>query len=107
MRERKDGVETRKQILDAAIQQFSKKGFRGTTIAAICQLAGTNIASVNYHFGDKETLYIESWRQAFRFAHELHPPDGGVPAEAPPEERLRGWIFSFLPAAHRSRLSRS
>ncbi len=92
----KNRVETKHQILEAATQLFSRKGFRATTIADICQMAGTNIASVNYHFGDKETLYVESWRSAFRHAHEKHPVDGGVPTDAPAEERLRGWIVSML-----------
>ncbi|HNY26469.1 MAG TPA: CerR family C-terminal domain-containing protein [Candidatus Sumerlaeota bacterium] len=92
----KNRVETKHQILEAATQLFSRKGFRATTIAEICQLAGTNIASVNYHFGDKDSLYIEAWRTAFRYAHEKYPVDGGVPTDASPEERLRGWIVSML-----------
>jgi AcrR family transcriptional regulator len=96
MARQKKRIETRCQILEAATQLFSRKGFRATTIADICQMAGTNIASVNYHFGDKETLYAEAWRTAFRYAHEKHPVDGGVPADASPEERLRGWIVSML-----------
>ena len=87
---------TRKRILEAAERAFSQKGFRATTIADICQMAGANISSVNYYFGDKETLYVEAWRDAFRRSHEKHPPNGGVPPNAPAEERLRGWIQSFL-----------
>jgi len=96
MLERKDGVETRKRILGAASLEFGRKGFRDTTVADICRLAGTNIASVNYHFGDKERLYVEAWRQSFQRSHELHPPDGDVPDGASPEERLRGWICSTI-----------
>lgn len=96
MARRKDSLRTEKKILEAAGILFSRKGFRDATIAEICRMAGTNIASVNYHFGDKEKLYVESWRHAFRRSHEVHPPDGGVPPDAPPEERLRGWIVSFI-----------
>jgi len=96
MPRRKASAETQKKILKAAAIEFSQKGFRAATIAAICQRAGTNIASVNYHFGDKETLYVEAWREAFRHSHELYPSDGGVPSTASPEERLRGWIMSML-----------
>ncbi|MBN1868532.1 CerR family C-terminal domain-containing protein [Candidatus Sumerlaeota bacterium] len=105
MRTRRDGVETRRQILEAASLAFSRKGFGKTTIAEICRLAGTNIASVNYHFGDKETLYVEAWREAFRRSHEKYPVNGGVPDGAPARERLRGWVVSLLgriadPACH-------
>jgi AcrR family transcriptional regulator len=96
MRGRKDGIETRKRILDAACIVFSKKGFRDATIGDICKLAKSNTASVNYHFGDKESLYIETWRQAFQRSIAAHPPDGGIQQDAPAEERLRGQIRSIM-----------
>jgi AcrR family transcriptional regulator len=56
---------TRSRLLNAASRIFAEKGFQETTIAEICEQAKTNIASVNYHFRDKETLYLEAWRFAF------------------------------------------
>ena len=64
--QRKGGVATRKKLLAAAGRVFAEKGYRDATIAEICRLAGTNIAAVNYHFSDKETLY----REASRFNEE-------------------------------------
>ena len=96
MRERKDGIETRRRILEAACDVFSNRGFRAATIEEICKLAGSNIASVNYHFGNKETLYVEAWRQAFLWSIDAHPPDGGVPSNASAEERLRGRILALI-----------
>ena len=105
MRVGKDGVETRRGLLEAAREVFSEKGFRDATIADICELDGANTAAVNYHFRDKETLYVEAWRVAFERSLQAHPPDGGVPPDAPAEERLRGRILSLLqriadPASH-------
>lgn len=87
---------TKRLILAAAGDLFSREGFQATTIADICRQAGTNIASVNYHFGNKQALYVEAWREAFRLSHEKHPIFGGVPTDAPAEERLRGWVVSRL-----------
>ena len=53
-------------------------------------------AAVNYHFSDKETLYREAWRYAFRTSMHVHPANGGISVEAPPEERLRGMIVGIL-----------
>jgi TetR/AcrR family transcriptional regulator, regulator of cefoperazone and chloramphenicol sensitivity len=89
-------AKTRGKLLAAAAQIFAEKGFRDTTIAEISLRAGTNIAAVNYHFGSKKALYCESWRHAFAKALEAHPPDGGVAAEAPAEERLRGQVMALL-----------
>jgi len=75
---------------------FAEKGFHEATVADICELAGANIAAVNYHFRTKETLYAEAWRLAFQRSLDAHPPDGGVPPTAPPAERLRGQIRSVI-----------
>jgi AcrR family transcriptional regulator len=94
--QREDTARTRGKLLAAASEIFAEKGFRDATIAEICLRAGTNIAAVNYHFGSKEALYSEAWRHAFAQSVQAHPPDGGVAADAPPEERLRGQVASLL-----------
>lgn len=48
------------RLLTAAGQIFAEKGFRGATIRKIKDLAGLNVAAVNYYYGDKERLYIEA-----------------------------------------------
>ena len=75
---RKGSANTRKSLLTAASDIFAEKGYWNTTIAEICERAKANIAAVNYHFGDKETLYREAWRHSFRESLKAHPPDGGV-----------------------------
>ena len=94
--QREDTARTRKSLLDAAGEIFAEKGYRDATIAEICGRAGTNIAAVNYHFGNKETLYIESWRCSFIESLKAHPPDGGVSDDAPPEERLRAHVTATV-----------
>ncbi len=89
-------VRTPARLLAAAIRIFAEKGFQETTIAEICLQAGTNIAAVNYHFRDKESLYLEAWRQAFHNELDAHPADGGVSPDAPPERRLAGRIQSLI-----------
>src|SRR5882757_10006546 len=48
--------DTRTQILDAAERLFAERGYRGTSIRAITDLAGANLAAVGYHFGSKAEL---------------------------------------------------
>jgi AcrR family transcriptional regulator len=87
---------TRNRLLTAASRIFAEKGFQESTIAEICEQAETNIASVNYHFRDKETLYLESWRFAFNRELALYPPDGGLSGDAPAELQLAGRIRSLI-----------
>ena len=47
---------TRKAIVEAAMRGFAEKGFAATGTREIAALAGTNVASIAYHFGGKEGL---------------------------------------------------
>ncbi|QPK64831.1 CerR family C-terminal domain-containing protein [Methylomonas sp. LL1] len=87
---------TRHRLLIAASRIFAEKGFQEATIADICKQADANIASVNYHFGDKESLYLEAWRFAFNRELAIFPADGGVSQQATAEERLAGRIKSLI-----------
>ena len=48
--------DTRTQLLDAAERLFAERGYRGTSVRAITDLAGANLAAVGYHFGSKAEL---------------------------------------------------
>ena len=75
---------------------FSEKGYRGATIADICDAADANIALVNYYFGDKASLYDAVWRYAFDCASKEFPLDGGVTDDDTPEMCLRACIHAML-----------
>lgn len=87
---------TRQSLLEAACEVFAEVGFRSATVREICQRAGANIAAVNYHFGDKERLYLEALRFAQGCAAEKYPTDLGVSQDAAPEVKLRAFVRSFL-----------
>lgn len=87
--------DTRNRLIDAAGQIFADKGFKSANIREICQQARANVAAINYHFGDKEQLYLEAVRQAYRTCAAQTPLpewDEGVP----PEARLRDFIRTLL-----------
>lgn len=96
MAERSKSLKTKEKILDAATTLITQKGYTATTVAEICELAEVNIASINYHFRDKKSLYINVWEKAFNHAIEKYPPCGGIDKDEPLEIRLKGWIVSTL-----------
>ncbi len=55
----KDGnpAETRRGILEAAEESFAESGFVGATTRQVAARAGVNVATLHYHFGNKERLY--------------------------------------------------
>jgi AcrR family transcriptional regulator len=58
--------QVRERLLDASEEVMSVEGFDGASVRQITSLAGCNVASVNYHFGGKENLYIEMFRRRLR-----------------------------------------
>ena len=87
---------TRHQLLEAAGAVFAETGFRAATVREICRRAGANIAAVNYHFGDKETLYAEVLSHSQAKSLEKHPPLLDVSPDAAPEKRLHAFVLSLL-----------
>jgi len=47
----------REHIISKAIELFAEWGFDNTSIRAISQKAGVNVAMINYYFGSKEKLF--------------------------------------------------
>jgi AcrR family transcriptional regulator len=96
MSPKSDDQETRQRLLQAAIMLFADRGFKNTSVREICELAGANVASVNYHFHDKLRLYREVIGMAAdamdRAKQEaMDAGEGGTP-----EERLRDYIRHTL-----------
>ena len=53
----------RDRILNEAEILFAEKGFHAVTVREITRSAHCNLAAVNYHFGNKENLYLEVFRE--------------------------------------------
>lgn len=87
---------TRNRLLHAAAEVFGECGYKGATVRKICCRAGVGVAQVNYHFRDKEGLYLEVYRDLFAQALEKYPPTMGLGADPSPQERLHAFIRSFL-----------
>ncbi len=84
---------TRVRLIQAAGEEFAEKGFAAARVREICERAGANVAAVNYHFGDKEQLYVETVVHVHGCGNEEEPPCG---EDAGPETRLRAFIGHFL-----------
>lgn len=90
------GEDTKRRLLEAAGEVFSKQGFRAATVRTICRMARANVAAVHYHFGGKDGLYTALLSEAFETGLRRHPADMGLPSSAPAEQRLHAFVHSFL-----------
>jgi len=64
---------TKLALIEAAGELFAAYGFEGTSVRAIAEKAGANVASINYHFGSKENLYTEVMRYVVYRGRSLTP----------------------------------
>lgn len=53
---------TKERILDEAESLFAFRGYHAVSVREITRAAKCNLAAVNYHFGNKQNLYLEVFR---------------------------------------------
>src|SRR5437588_7481375 len=82
---------TQQRLLEAAEEVFAAKGFKAASIREISTKAGANVAAINYYFGDKERLYIETVKYAHRGCTEGAAFPHWEPT-TPPVQKLRDFI---------------
>ena len=87
-------ADTRERLLHAAMEVFAECGYEAATIREICRRADANVAAVHYHFGDKKRLYAAIFDTVFTLLHERRT--SFLPADAPPQERLRIYIRALF-----------
>jgi len=54
---RSSSEDTRRRLLEAALEAFGRYGFDGASTRRIASEAGVNLAAIPYHFGGKEGLH--------------------------------------------------
>lgn len=82
-----EGSERRAQILGAAFEEFSEKGFQGATIKSIARAAGLNSPALIYwYFPDKESLFREVLDSRAPLLRNVR--DTPASLDRPPEEVL-------------------
>ena len=93
---RTDGEATRLHILDTAGRVFAERGYANTTSKDICVRAGTNMASVNYHFGGRDALYEAVLLEAHRQLLDLDQMAAIAGAAGDPRAKLRSIVGGII-----------
>ncbi|MBI5957204.1 MAG: TetR family transcriptional regulator [Chloroflexi bacterium] len=63
-RTKEEAAVTREKLIRAALRAFSEKGYGGTRLEEIAELAGLTRGAIYHHFGSKSELYMavfETW----------------------------------------------
>ncbi|MFC4333984.1 TetR/AcrR family transcriptional regulator [Salininema proteolyticum] len=86
----RDAERTKQKLLDAALTEFSAKGYSGARVGEIAARAGVNKQLISYYFGGKEGLYRAMHRESLETEYE------NANADVPPDELLRWYLHNSL-----------
>ena len=94
MRKPKAPEANRARILQAAIDEFASRGFKGASMDAIASRTHTTRALINYYFGSKEQVYLAVLEQVYA---EIREAEGDLDLEhlAPAEAIRRIVEFTY------------
>jgi AcrR family transcriptional regulator len=87
MRKPKAPEANRARIVQAAIDEFASRGFKGASMDAIAARTHTTRALINYYFGSKEKLYIAVLERVYG---EIREAEGGLDLDhLEPQDAIR------------------
>src|SRR5690606_34766205 len=95
-RTKEEAAATRKSLLQAALQVFSRKGYAATTLEDIASEAGVTRGAIYWHFGSKAELYnrlVAEMSRRLEQALADVTADGGSPLELLRRQLVRSLEF--------------
>ncbi|AIT78929.1 TetR/AcrR family transcriptional regulator [Novosphingobium pentaromativorans] len=96
---RVDGTRTRARIIESAGRLIGASGLAETTSKAIAAAAGVDLASINYHFGNRDGLYKAVLVEAHRRLITLDELQGIANGDRPPQDKLRQFLDRLVTRA--------
>lgn len=82
---------SRQRILDAALQEFSARGYEGMSLNTVCAEYGISKGIIYHHFKDKDELYLRCVAECFD-ALTAYLQEAASELAGPAEQRLRGYF---------------
>ena len=94
----KRSEETRRGIMESAVQLFSRSGYDAASVDEICQAAGISKGAFYHHFPSKQQLFlsiIEDWLRGVDAQLFTQPGNGAsVPQSLNRMARMLGFVFN-------------
>jgi len=88
--------ETRRHILAAALELFSRDGYDATSVAEICRAAGVSKGAFYHHFPSKQSVFLEllnDWVKSISSQVEMLEAGGSVPENFLRMSKLMEGVF--------------
>lgn len=88
-------AERREQILAATREVVAEKGFRAMRVADVAKRSGASSGTVHYYFETKRDLMHAAFEWNFHASQARRDPL--IASETDPRDRLRAFLYSYLP----------
>ena len=89
-------VKTKQKLLDAAIREFSERGYDGVTLRDIETAANVQRSLVKYHYGGKDEIFKAVVDEIFTALEEFRKSRRETELDLSPKERLAFRVRSFV-----------
>ncbi|WP_395244862.1 TetR/AcrR family transcriptional regulator [Agromyces sp. MMS24-K17] len=90
-------MRTRQRILDAAAAVLSRKGYAGTRLSDVADVAGVQAPAIYYYFGSRDDLVEEvMWAGAHHVRVHVEETLAALPADADPLDRILAGVEAHL-----------
>jgi AcrR family transcriptional regulator len=89
------GARTRQEILDAALQCFTERGFHNTAVEDICTVAETSRATLYQYFASKDAVFVELMHRSGARLHRVTRRLEPLGPSAAGYEHLHHWLLDW------------
>ena len=94
-RTHEEALQTKKQIMDAAVTLFSSKGYEKTSLSDVARAAGVTRGTIYWHFENKGELLIELLQAIAKDKNLVEPLlDSAKESEFDPLGCIRKWLYA-------------
>ena len=94
-RTHEEALQTKKQIMDAAVTLFSSKGYEKTSLSDVARAAGVTRGAIYWHFENKGELLIELLQAIAKDKNLVEPLlDPAKESEFDPLGCIRKWLYA-------------
>lgn len=93
---REDGNATKALLIESAGKLIAEQGYEKTTSKSVCEMAGANIAAVNYHFDSRDSLYVAVLEEVHRYLLNVKELQELEEKNVSAEEKLMFFLDAFI-----------
>jgi AcrR family transcriptional regulator len=91
---------TRQHVLETVYDLISEHGIEGLSMRQVADAAGLSTGTINYHFGNKQSLVIAALESAYKLPSDWEQYRGS------PSAQLRRLVFGYICRGPRDRFWR-